>query len=147
LVADGSTVDVLLFDLTDPDPTTSCAQDLYSEAAFSLAARCLGPGGVFVAQMQELSFLCWSEHRRHRQLLQKVFRHVFSYRVYVEFFGYWESFIIASNHPGTWSPLPADSESILQQCYAGPWDDGWSARWHEHLFTLPPQLDRRLRDG
>lgn len=144
--------DIIIFDLTDPEnadytpyPETS-ADHLYSDAAFELAARALAPDGVFVAQVQELSLLRHRDHLRRVASLRRFFRHVVSYRVYVEFFGYWESFVLATNHAAPWSPLPTRPVGeILSSAYAGDWGQVWSPRWHEQLFALPPSLEARLR--
>jgi hypothetical protein len=78
----------------------------------------------------------------HRALLRRVFRHVYSYRTFVEPFGYWESFLIASNHDGPWDPShPRGVEETLARHHAGGWRANWSTRWHEQLFVLPPWLE------
>jgi spermidine synthase len=143
--------DVMIFDLTDPEDAAytpfseSSADHLYTEDSFRLAAQCLTPGGVFVAQVQELSLLRCEGHRRHRETLKKIFRHVYSYRTYIEFFGYWQSFVIASNHDGPWSPARAQPvQDQLAQLYDGVWAETYSAAWHEQLFALPPSLVNRL---
>lgn len=142
--AAGARRDIVLFDLTDPGEDTG-ADHLYTDAAFGLVAACLRPGGVFVAQVQELSLLCWRAHARLRGLLRRHFRHVRSYRLYVEYFGYWESFLIASNAPGDWSPVPdTPVEPLLAENYLGFGEPPWSTPWHRHLFALPPSLERVL---
>jgi spermidine synthase len=143
--------DVILFDLTDPDNEDctpfidSSAGHLYSKAAFDLAAQSLRPGGVFAAQVQELSILRWSDHARLRHLLQHSFRYVWSYRVFVELFGYWESFLIASNDADPRSPIPEEpvEEHLCQLCGEAA-QDVWSTEWHRHLFALPPDLWRKI---
>lgn len=139
--------DVILFDLTDPEnedftPFSESSSDhLYTKAAFDLAARNLRPGGWFAAQVQELSLLRWKDHARLRRLLSESFRHVWSYRVHVEFFGYEESFIIASNDPDARPPVPdAPLETLLDSLLSGEGRELWSTAWHRHLFALPPAL-------
>jgi spermidine synthase len=152
--AKGPCADIIIFDLTDPEPepaaapgpAISAAEHLYSEAAFGLAARCLRPDGVIVVQSQELSALQWSGHHRHVQRLRGLFKHVHSYRVFVEFFGYWESFIIASNAMGAWSPLPGPATAALLAGQYRGGAAGWCADWHHHLFALPPDLQQALRN-
>ena len=153
-VAAGATSDIIVFDLTDPvcdelsSSTKGCssAEHLYTTEAFDMAARMLRPGGVFVAQLEELSLLRWRGHKRLLATLRKTFRHVVSYRTFVEVFGCWESFVIASNDSGAWSPMPAQGgESLLADVYQGDGSSLWSTRWHEHLFSLPPALDSVLR--
>src|SRR5262245_19773122 len=64
--------DVMIFDLTDPEDAAytsfseSSADHLYTPESFRLAAQCLTPSGVFVAQIQELSLLRFANHRRYR---------------------------------------------------------------------------------
>lgn len=147
----GEQVDILVYDLSDAGSeecnpfSTSPADPLYTEEAFALAARCLGPGGIFVAQLAELSPLRFEAHRRRRQALKKVFRHVYSYRTFIEPFGYVESFALASHHQGPWDPSRAERvEERLAELYTGSFADLYSAAWHEHLFTLPPSLLHRL---
>jgi len=143
--------DVMIFDLTDPEDVAytpfseSSADHLYTEDSFRLAAQCLTPSGVFVAQIQELSLLRFAHHRRHCETLKKMFRHVHSYRTYIEFFGYWQSFVIASNHDDPWSPAWVQPlHDRLTQLYEGVWTEIYSAAWHEQLFSLPPSLVNRL---
>jgi spermidine synthase len=150
-VARGEGADVVLFDLTDPhnDAYTPCSESsadhLYTKAAFDLAACILRPGGVFAAQVQELSVLRWQDHARLRRLLRKSFRHVWSYRVYIEFFGYWESFLIASNDAEAPSPVPeTEIETKLDRLCIGEARMLWSTDWHRHLFAIPPALQREI---
>lgn len=150
--ATGAASDIIVFDLTDPsgeEPTPgagSSAEHLYTKEVFALAARALRPGGVFVAQLGELSLLRWRGHKRLVEALRQCFRHAVSYRTFVESFGCWESFVIASNDAGAWSPAPPRGvESLLADLYQGDGASVWSARWHEHLFSLPPALDLALQ--
>jgi spermidine synthase len=147
----GDQVDVILYDLSDPGSEEcnpffdSAADHMYTEEAFRLAARGLSPGGVFAAQLAELSIVRSEDHYRHRRALKRVFRHVHSYRTFVEPFGYAESFIVASNDEGDWNPSRGDSASQrLPALYAGDFHEVWSAPWHEQLFALPPSLVSRL---
>ena len=151
--ARGDRADIILFDLTDPHNeeytpySESSADHLYTKAAFDLAAQSLRPGGVFVAQVQELSLLRWQDHARLRRLLRGSFRHVWSYRVFVEFFGYWESFLIASNDPNAPSPIPeSEIETTLDRVYTGDGRTVWSTAWHRHLFAIPPALEHDIEN-
>ena len=147
----GDLVDVLVYDLSDPSTdgvtpfSESPADGLYSEAAFRAAARCMRPGGVFVAQMAELSPLCWKAHARGRDLLSRIFRHVCSYRTHIEPFGYSESWILASDHERCADPTQSiDVDGCLAELYAGDAAALYDAGWHRQLFTLPPGLRRTL---
>lgn len=152
-VAAGQQADIVVFDLTDPQdeehrpfPEVS-AGHLYTAEAFALAARSLKPGGVFVAQTQELSSLRWQAHARLRGLVHAAFRWAYSYRVYVESFGCWQSFIVASNEPGAWSPVPDEAAMpTLERVYDGDARAFWSSEWHRSLFVLPPDVRRALSD-
>jgi spermidine synthase len=154
MVASGDLVDVLVYDLSDPstDDVTpfseSPADALYSEDAFRAAARCVRPGGVFVAQMAELSLLRWKAHARSRHLLSRIFRHVCSYRTHIEPFGYSESWILASDHEGCADPTRGiDVDGRLAELYAGDAAALYDAGWHQQLFTLPPWLRRSLSES
>jgi spermidine synthase len=149
--ARGGQADVILFDLTDPHDegytpySESSADHLYTKAAFDLAASILNPGGVFAAQVQELSVLRWQDHSRLRRLLRQSFRNVWSYRVFIEFFGYWESFLIATNDPEARSPVPeTEIESTLDRLYTSDARMLWSTDWHRHLFAIPPALYQEI---
>lgn len=151
LDAHGEQVDILVWDLSDPgnEETNpfgeSCADHLYTNEAFALAARCLRPGGVFVGQMAELSLLRFAEHARTRRVLQGLFEDVHSYRTFIDPFGYWESFIIAANRGGDFFPQRGHSvEADLTRLYSADFRDTYSRAWHEHLFALPPSLVRQL---
>jgi spermidine synthase len=144
--------DIILFDLTDPHNadytpySESSADHLYTKDSFDLAAKILRPGGFFVAQVQELSVLRWQDHARLRRVLRESFRHVWSYRVFIEFFGYWESFLIASNDRDAVSPAGSegDVEGTLDRFCTGNVRQLWSPPWHRHLFALPPSLVRDI---
>ena len=151
LGARGEQVDIVVWDLSDPgneevNPfADSSADHLYTSEAFRLAARCLAPGGVFVGQMAELSLVRSADHERHRRLLQAVFPDVRSYRTFIDPFGYWESFLLASDRGGDFSPERGhEVEAELLRLYDGDFSGSYSGRWHEQLFSLPPGLARRL---
>lgn len=145
----GAGVDILLYDLSDPavdlsgcNPfDVSAADALYSEQAFQTAARCLRPGGLFVAQMAELSVASYRAHLQRRQVLARAFRHVHSYATHIEPFGYTESWILASNRPGPFDPLrEVDVAARLSTLYRGDAAAVYSPAWHGHLFALPPPI-------
>lgn len=149
-LAGGPPMDVVVYDLSDAgddqrNPYASSSADrLYGDEAFALARRCLRAGGVFVGQMAELSHLSHDVHAQRRRALRGLYRAVHSYRTYLEPFGYWESFLIASDGE-RWDPSDGrDVEARLGELYAGDAGELYSRRWHEHLFALHPQLARRL---
>jgi spermidine synthase len=146
----GERFDIVLFDLTDPacqeiEVSESAAEHLYTEEAFRLAAQVLQRGGVFAAQIQELSILTWKKHAQLRKLVQKHLCRVWSYRVFVECFGYWQSFVLASNDETVETPFPTQpSEALLRTFYCGDAQEVWSDAWHSQLFTLPPGIHHKL---
>jgi spermidine synthase len=146
-------VDILIYDLSDPaaelqgcNPFAASAADaLYSEAAFAMAARCLRPGGLFVAQLAELSVASYRAHLRRRQVLATAFAHVHSYSTHIEPFGYSESWVIASNGPRALHPTAdIDVAARLAELYTGDATDLYSPAWHAHLFALPPPIARHF---
>lgn len=150
-VRDGEKFDLIVFDLTDQEEAgitpfaSSSSGHLYSAESFRMVAQCLQPGGVFVIQVAELSELRFERHRHYRQLLQALFQRVDSYRVHVEFFGYFESFILAYQHePG--APVEQlDVDRLLADLYRGDPTSFYTTKWHRSLFTLPPSLADKLR--
>jgi S-adenosylmethionine decarboxylase proenzyme len=150
-VRDGETFDLIVFDLTDQEEAgitpfaSSSSGHLYCAESFRMVAQCLRPGGVFVIQVAELSELRFERHRHYRQLLQERFQRVDSYRVHVEFFGYFESFLLAYQHePG--APVEQlDVDGLLAALYRGDPSSFYTTRWHRSLFTLPPALADKLR--
>lgn len=149
MAAHGEQVDVLISDLTDPeDPeytpfAESTADHLYTEEGLRLFAECLAPNGVFAMQAQELSLIRWQGHRRLRQMLNMAFSHVYSYRIFIEFFGYWESFLVASNRGWAWSPERAILviPHKIARIYAGPNVPYYAPSL---LFNMPRALGDRL---
>lgn len=142
-------VDILIYDLSDPandlqgcNPFEASASDaLYSEQAFRTAARGLRPGGLFVAQMAELSVASYRAHLQRRQVLARVFRHVHSYCAHIEPFGYSESWILASNSAAPFHPTAhVDVAARLTALYGGDAAGLYSPAWHAHLFALPPPI-------
>src|SRR5207249_3618907 len=89
--------DVVISDITDPSGEGSASHHLYSEDYMRRIKRVLTPGGICVAQAQELSVKDASHHRRLRALLAGAFAHVRSAAVYVPSFGYPEGFLYASD--------------------------------------------------
>jgi spermidine synthase len=146
----GERFDIIVFDLTDQGDegiatSDSTANHLYSGPAFELAAQLLQLDGIFVAQVQELSLIRRKLHSELRRRIQTPFRRVWSYRVFVEYFGYWESFVMATNNAGLEMPFPAESgEELLATLYSGNTPDVWSDAWHRSLFALPPVIAREL---
>lgn len=149
-------VDILVYDLSDPaidldgcNPFAESAADhLYTEQAFAMAARCLRPGGIFVAQLAELSLASYLPHLRRRQIVARAFRHVHSYSAHIEPFGYTESWVLATNRPGPFQPTQdIDIAARLASLYRGDTAGLYSAAWHQHLFALQPGLRQRLDRG
>ena len=153
MAAAGEKVDILisdLVDLADEEYTPfqqgeSSGDHLYTPEGIRLFADCLTHDGVFVMQAQELSLIRYDGHLRLRRMLEKVFRRVYSYRVFIEFFGYWESFLIASNHGWAWAPVIVSHRyPAMREVYGGSLGGLYSPEVHEALFTLPPELHKKI---
>lgn len=150
MVASGRKFDVVVADLTDPKDeaytpfSESTADHLYTLDGIQLFRDCLADGGVFVAQAQELSLIRWQGHARLRKLLENTFANVWSYRIFIEFFGYWESFLIASNEGWAWAPVEPKVWP-LEEIYRGQLGAHYSRLVQKSLFALPPLLDERIR--
>lgn len=148
MVERGEQVDIIISDLTDPEDleytpfAESTADHLYTEEGLQLFMSCLAPNGTFVMQAQELSLLRYEGHRRLRRLLQKITPKVISYRVFIEFFGYWESFLVAFKEvfPGPDRVIAR----LLQRHYRGTLGAHYSKGVHNSFFSLPPALKRHL---
>lgn len=145
MVARGERVDIIISDLTDPEDEEytpfgeSTADHLYTEEGLTLFFSCLADNGMFAMQAQELSFLRWQGHLRLRKMLAKVFPRVHSHRVFIEFFGYWESFLVAYKDP---RPVIFRSiEDLLEGYYRGKLGSHYSSSVHRALFALPPALE------
>lgn len=124
--------DVVVFDLPDSGDD-ACANHLYSRAQFARAASLLNPGGVFVVQLEELSRLVRGNHSQRVSVLREVFDYVHSYRVFIEDYGYWESFAVAFQAPLSLI-APEEVEGRLDRLYAGRWEMLWNRDWHQCAF-------------
>ncbi len=160
--------DIIVADLTDPadvvyaPSATSTANHVYTQESFKLLSRCLTDKGIFVIQAQELSLLWHREHKCYRDMLKKVFPMVRSYRAFIEFYGFQQGFIIASQdknwHPRRWNPesaaLGKSSDpvgDILARIYRCPPSalhprHYYSTAVHEAMFALPLNLRQKLDD-
>jgi spermidine synthase len=131
--------DVVISDITDPSGEGSASHHLYSVDYISRIKRVLTPGGVCVAQGQELSVKDASYHARLRTLLGHAFAHVRSAAVYVPSFGYPEGFVYASDDPSALSVPTSTVTDRLRAAGLGsdPWFD---ATVYDAMFALPPRL-------
>jgi spermidine synthase len=137
--------DVVISDITDPSGEDSASHHLYSEDYVRRIARALAPGGVCVAQAQELSVRDASHHQRLRALFARGFAHVRSAAVYVPSFGYPEGFLYASGDPATLA-VPADVVTERLRA-AGLADDPlFDAAVYEGMFALPPRVRQELSE-
>ncbi|MDO8500023.1 MAG: hypothetical protein Q7S66_05240 [bacterium] len=151
--------DIIVSDLTDPENPEytpfeeSTVDHLYTKEGMEFFRKCLAPNGIFVMQAQELSLLRWQGHKRLLDMLKVIYPSVYSYRVSVELFGYWESFIIASPNP-KWAPFFewstfAPGESMLWRAVntlgLDTIEDATQMfRYLSSFFQLPPELIRKL---
>jgi spermidine synthase len=131
--------EVVISDITDPSGEGSASHHLYSDEYVRRMKRVLVPGGVCVAQAQELSVRDASYHHRLRALFAGAFAHVRSAAVYVPSFGYPEGFLYASDDPATLD-LPAGlvAERLRAAGLAG--DPLFDATVHAAMFALPPRI-------
>lgn len=147
--------DIILLDLTDPADDfhtpfrKSAADPLYTRDALQLFVDHLSPAGVLTAQAQELSELHCEGHLCLRSILDELFPNVRSYRTFIEFIGYWQSFIMATrplcrmrapfNLAASGEILPGadrDRQSMMEALRLG--------RYLESLFILPPDLAKKI---
>jgi spermidine synthase len=131
--------DVVISDITDPSGEGSASHHLYSDEYVRRIKRVLTPGGVCVAQAQELSVRDASYHGRLRTLLRGGFAHFRASAVYVPSFGYPEGFVYASDDPGAITVPP---EVVTQRLRAAglAGDALFDAAVYEAMFVLPPGI-------
>jgi spermidine synthase len=131
--------DVVISDITDPSGEGSASHHLYSDEYVQRIKRVLAPGGVCVAQAQELSVRDASYHRRIRALLGRAFAHLRFAAVYVPSFGYPEGFVYASDDAAALTvPAPTVTERLRAAGLAG--DPLFDAAVYEAMFVLPPGI-------
>jgi len=131
--------DVVISDITDPSGEGSASHHLYSDDYVRRIKRVLAPGGVCVAQAQELSVKDASYHGRLRGLLGGAFAHARSAAVFIPSFGYPEGFVYASDDAAALSAPRAVVTARLHA--AGLADDPWfDADVYAAMFALPPRL-------
>lgn len=137
-VAAGS-FDVVISDITDPAGEGSASHHLYSDDYVRRIKRALAPGGVCVAQAQELSVRDAAYHHRLRALFAGGFGHARSAAVYVPSFGYPEGFVYASDDLAT---LDVPAEAVTERLHAaGLADDPlFDAAVYAAMFVVPPHL-------
>lgn len=142
--ASAASVEVLISDITDPTGEGTASHHLYSREYFERIRRCLTPGGICVAQAQELSIKDSAYHRRLAALMGGVFRHVRSGQVYMPSFGYPEGLLFASDDAATLDLAPARVEAGLQAAGLHG-DPHFDAAVYQAMFVLPPALRAALR--
>lgn len=131
--------DVVISDITDPSGEGSASHHLYSPDYVARIKRALSPGGICVAQAQELSVKDASYHGRLRALLAPAFAHMRAAAVYVPSFGYPEGFLYASDDAAALA-LPAATVTARLRT-AGLAGDAWfDAATCEAMFVLPPGI-------
>ena len=136
------TFDVVISDITDPSGEGSASHHLYSDDYLARIKRVLSPGGICVAQAQELSVKDASYHGRLRTLVGRAFAHMRASSVYVPSFGYPEGFLYASDAPETLTVPPETVTARLRE--AGLADDPYfDAATYGAMFVLPPVIRAR----
>ncbi|HYE93586.1 MAG TPA: fused MFS/spermidine synthase [Terriglobales bacterium] len=137
--APAGSVDVVISDITDPSGEGTASHHLYSDDYVARIKRVLTPGGICVAQAQELSVKDASYHGRLRALLGRAFAHMRASAVYVPSFGYPEGFLYASDDAAALT-IPASTVTARLRA-AGLADDPYfDAATYEAMFVLPPRL-------
>lgn len=134
---------VVISDITDPTGEGTASHHLYSSEYFQRIRQALAPGGVCVAQAQELSVRDWEHHARLAELVGGVFRHVRSAHVYVPSFGYPQGFLFASDDRARLELDPAGVEAGLREAGLAA-DPYFDADVYRAMFTLPPRLRAAL---
>ncbi len=137
---------VVISDITDPTGEGTASHHLYSPEYFERIRRCLAPGGVCVAQAQELSVRNWTHHQTLRRLVAGVFHHVRSGHVYVPSFGYPEGLIFASDDAAPLDLDPGRVAAGLREAGLGA-DPHFDAAVYRAMFLLPPLLRAALDAG
>ena len=131
--------DVVISDITDPSGEGSASHHLYTDEYVERIKRVLTPGGVCVAQAQELSVRDASYHGRLRALLARRFAHLRAAAVYVPSFGYPEGFVYASDDAAALAvPASVASERLRAAGLSG--DRFFDAAVYEAMFVLPPGI-------
>jgi spermidine synthase len=144
--APAGSFDVVISDITDPTGEGTASQHLYSPEYFARIRRVLAPGGICVAQAQEVSVREWAYHQRLVALVAGAFPHARSGHAYVPSFGYPQGFVFASTDPARLHLEP--SEVIRRLQAAGLADDPhFDAAVYQAMFTLPPLLRAALAGG
>lgn len=131
--------DVVISDVTDPSGEGSASHHLYSDDYVRRITRALAPGGVCVAQAQELSVREASYHQRLRALFARGFGHVRSAAVYVPSFGYPEGFVYASDDAATLA-VPPDVVTERLRAAGLSADPLFDAAVYAAMFALPPRI-------
>jgi spermidine synthase len=134
--------DVVISDITDPSGEGSASHHLYSDDYIARIKRVLSPGGVCVAQAQELSVKDASYHGRLRALLSPAFAHMRAAAVYIPSFGYPEGFLYASDDSAA---LTVPAQTLTDRLgAAGLADDPYfDASSYGAMFVLPPVIRAR----
>jgi len=148
--------DVVVMDLTDFSNEEytpfkhSTADHLYTEEGLRNFHDILSPEGIFVVQSQELSIFSHEEHKRTLNILKKIFpeKSVFSYRIFIELFNCWQSFIITSPK-ANWNPLEnltsnKNTNAILSDMGIAKNDQGTFIEYLKSMFALPPEIKNKL---
>jgi spermidine synthase len=136
---DAQSIDVLLFDLTDP---IGPAESLYSADTFRIAARVLKTDGALVIHMGS-PFFHQQRLAKTYATLAKVFAHCAVYTSYVPIYGSLWSFCIASH---TTNAADVSAQAIGSRVEAERLHalELYSPDMHTAMFTLPPYMSRLL---
>ncbi len=124
--------DITFFDLgkIKTSPFNFC-QNIYKK---------LKKNGIFTMHTSNLSEIHYKSHFRIKRLLEKIFPKVYSYRVFIPFFGDYWGFLIASPNL-KFNPLKISQEFIKNKIKKHQLEKKlkyFSPETYKSIFTLPP---------
>jgi spermidine synthase len=107
---------------------------------YKLVNQKLNRNGIFAMHTCDFSEVNYQGHLRLKRLLEKVFPYVYSYRAYVDFFGDYWGFLIASPNK-KFKPLKISKQSLKRKLQ-GKKLKFLSPEMYKAIFTLPPFLNK-----
>ena len=139
--------DVIYLDISDLGYYNLSSRVKKSETHFyNLIRKNLDQNGVLAMHSTNFSEVNYAGHIRLKKILEKVFKKVYSCRVYLSFFGVYWGFLVASPyHNNKFNPL-AVSEKNLKKRFKETGLEGklkyLSPEMFKAIFTLPPFLKK-----
>ncbi len=105
--------DVVILDLTDPYEPTGLARELYSEKFYRDVKRILREDGVVVSQIGN-AFYYPKETDQAIENMEKVFRYVATYEVWIPSFGYSVNYVLATDIVDPLKITSAEIDDVLR---------------------------------